>query len=246
MHSSRQLGPTTRWTPLPALVTIFRTWRLRFWWYCSVTKVTVLVDLDGTLLDIRERHFRAHEIAAYRAQVDELPRSIYWRRKRAAWPTPRLLGVDQTTALIYDNAFRKVIEHPRLLALDVPIPGSRAWLASILHTGGSSIIVTSRQRQRAAEEQVRRLSFTCERLIVTPHDKASAVNRLSSEIAAWVGDTEADISAAKSVGVQDVAVLSGLRNKQVLTLAGASAIFGRVADIPTDFLFSDGIRTPLY
>jgi phosphoglycolate phosphatase-like HAD superfamily hydrolase len=57
--------------------------------------------------------------------------------------------------------------------------------------------------------------------------------------AAVVGDTEADMGAARALGLAAVGVTTGLRNRRVLLAAGADAVVDRTARVPAAL---DGVR----
>jgi phosphoglycolate phosphatase-like HAD superfamily hydrolase len=50
--------------------------------------------------------------------------------------------------------------------------------------------------------------------------------------AAVVGDTEADMGAARALGLAAVGVTTGLRNRRVLLAAGADVVVDRIARVP--------------
>ena len=47
-----------------------------------------------------------------------------------------------------------------------------------------------------------------------------------------VGDTEADMGAARALGLAAVGVTTGLRNRGVLVAAGATTVADRLAQVP--------------
>jgi phosphoglycolate phosphatase-like HAD superfamily hydrolase len=50
--------------------------------------------------------------------------------------------------------------------------------------------------------------------------------------AAVVGDTEADVGAARTLGLAAVGVTSGLRSRRFLLAAGAATVVDRLGEVP--------------
>jgi phosphoglycolate phosphatase-like HAD superfamily hydrolase len=59
--------------------------------------------------------------------------------------------------------------------------------------------------------------------------------------AAVVGDTEADMGAARALGLAPVGVSTGLRSRRFLLAAGATVVVDRVARVPAAL---DGAARP--
>jgi phosphoglycolate phosphatase-like HAD superfamily hydrolase len=47
-----------------------------------------------------------------------------------------------------------------------------------------------------------------------------------------VGDTEADMGAARALGLAPVGVTTGLRNRSYLLAAGAATVLDRIGQVP--------------
>jgi phosphoglycolate phosphatase-like HAD superfamily hydrolase len=52
------------------------------------------------------------------------------------------------------------------------------------------------------------------------------------DAAAVVGDTEADMGAARALGLAPVGVTTGLRNRSYLLSAGAATVLDRIGQVP--------------
>jgi phosphoglycolate phosphatase-like HAD superfamily hydrolase len=52
------------------------------------------------------------------------------------------------------------------------------------------------------------------------------------DTAAVVGDTEADMGAARALGLTPVGVTTGLRNRTYLLDAGAATVLDRIGQVP--------------
>jgi phosphoglycolate phosphatase len=196
----------------------------------------VLLDLDGPLLDGRERHYCCYRTILERFGFEPIGIDEYWEKKRALVDRKVLLRLSGAEE-IYDEflaSWLAMIESPGMLALDKVQEGAvdclRCWREQRIEL----TLVTMRQNRQALEEQL--VSTALRQLldIVLVCDladgevgKADAVRRFSLDKvnrgrALWIGDTEADWGAARSLGCRVVLLSNGLRNESYLnSLPGA-------------------------
>jgi phosphoglycolate phosphatase len=210
----------------------------------DVNPQLVAVDLDGTLLDVRARHYYAHRLASLSCGLDPVEPSRYWRLKREGGDVARLLSTDDQHRLSsYDAAFRLRIEEPELLRLDVVFPGVPEWLDRAAARGYRIVIVTSRQSEERTRAQLHMLKVSVSDVVVCGGaDKAAALTEASNlRPSIWIGDTEADIDAARNVGSRCVVVTSGLRNGAFLRNRSPDEVHGCLAQVDLDRAPSDDV-----
>jgi phosphoglycolate phosphatase len=144
--------------------------------------------------------------------------------------------------------FLAEIESPDRLALDRLLPGAVAALAALAARGDRLVLLSLRRDPAAFAGQVARLRIA-ERFARVDAGRTSADDRVAKRRlieaagvdgpAAVVGDTEADMGAARALGLAAVGVTTGLRNRRVLLAAGADAVVDRTARVPAAL---DGVR----
>jgi phosphoglycolate phosphatase len=137
--------------------------------------------------------------------------------------------------------FLAEIEAPARLALDRPFPGVTAALAALAGDGDRLVLLSLRRSPAAFAGQVERLGIAgaFERVDAarTSEDARLAKRDLVARAGvdgrgAVVGDTEADVGAARALGLASVGVTTGLRNRGFLLRAGADVVVDRIGQVP--------------
>lgn len=207
-------------------------------------KVKVFLDLDGTLLDSRRR--------VYQVFVDLLGDDLlrqpidfveYWALKRAgrsnAWLLHHRYGFDAAKVRSFVERWMGVIEAPAYLSIDAPF----IWTGSVVEALGRRhelFVLTARQFEPAVHEQLLRFGLldrfaavlvtaqTCSKAELV---RARAISVTSEDI--LVGDTGADIEAARALGVCAVGVLSGFRDRATLASYLPDEVFDDTSSFAT-------------
>lgn len=196
----------------------------------------ILLDLDGPLLDGKTKHYHCYRTILEKFEFKPIGFDEYWERKRNRENRRILLNMSGAEE-IYDDflsSWLDLIESPEMLALDKLQEGAVDCLRTWKEHGFQLNLVTMRRNSQATKEQLIKLKLSplLDAVLVSNHDdggfgKAEAVRRmfpgkLFTEHALWIGDTEADWDAAKSLGCGIVLLSNGLRNEAYLkTLDGA-------------------------
>jgi phosphoglycolate phosphatase-like HAD superfamily hydrolase len=210
----------------------------------------IFLDLDGPLLDGKERHYHCYRSILERFGFKPIGIDEYWEMKRNLVNRRDLLNRSSAEE-IYDDflaAWLSMIESPNALALDKVQEGAVDCLRSWKEQGIGLTLVTMRKNKQTLEEQ---LMLTGLRqyldavLVCDPTEggegKADAVRsmfqvkRLVGK-ALWIGDTEADWEAADSLGVDVVLVSNGLRAKEYLTTMKGALV------VPSIFSYLGRVR----
>lgn len=196
----------------------------------------IFLDLDGPLLDGKERHYYCYRSILENFGFNPLCIDEYWEFKRALINRRVLLNMSGAQE-IYDEfltAWLAIIESPEALVLDKLQDGAVDCLRSWKEKGIELTLVTMRKNHQTLELQLQQMGLRqfLDTVLVCKHaeggmGKANTVrnifqDRLNIEAAYWIGDTEADWEAAKSLGCDVILLSNGLRNEEYLkSLAGA-------------------------
>jgi phosphoglycolate phosphatase-like HAD superfamily hydrolase len=208
---------------------------------------TVVVDLDGPILDVRRRHYRCYAGILAEHGYPAVAPDRYWAMKRRRVEPRRLLAASGAEALHgrFQRAWRERIEGHDLLALDRAQPGARRRLREWHDRRVRLILATLRHHPDRAAEQVGRLGLSglFWRIVVSADamggaGKGRAVLRevpwLDPARCLWVGDTEADAEAAAVVGCRAWLVICGIRSKELLAPLAPGRVAARLAGVDLD------------
>jgi len=201
------------------------------------------LDLDGTLLDIREKYHRLHCRIALDLGREPLPRGTFGARKRSGAALEVLLpDWEEAARAEYSRRWLAEIERPLYTRFDRLVPGARESLVR-LAPRFELVLVTLRREGEELRRQLRSLGVAqlfsrllvrgdhggaeltkaqLLRLTVPPDERGSIV----------VGDSEEDVRAARALGSPFVAVLTGVRDRAFLAALGSDLIIESVAQLP--------------
>lgn len=196
----------------------------------------IFLDLDGPLLDGKQKHYHCYRCILERFGFRPIGIDEYWEKKRNLVNRRELLKMSGAEEIYNDflAAWLLMIESPEMLALDKVQEGAVDCLRSWKEQRIDLTLVTMRKNKSALEEQLK--STGLRQFLNTVLDcdhagggvgKADAVrglfqNKVNKGDALWIGDTEADWEAAKSLGCGVLLLSNGLRNESYLkSLQGA-------------------------
>jgi phosphoglycolate phosphatase-like HAD superfamily hydrolase len=187
----------------------------------------LFLDLDGPLLDVSARYYRAYrQIIARRGGRPIFP-IRYWRLKRKKMPIADLLAL---SAIALSQAeFRRqwlgLIERKELLCADRIWPGAKAILAA-LGKRYCLVLVSLRHSRSNLIWQLKRLGlggYFFRVLSAAPEVNSWRVKcrLIKGTVGAGagsylIGDSEVDVLAGKALGLPVVAVHCGVRDKAFL------------------------------
>lgn len=201
-------------------------------------------DFDGTLVDVRERHYRTYRSAVEALGGRPLGPSAYWLLKRRGTGWAELLAHSRLSPgqhAAFLERFIAQVEAPASLRLDRLFPGVPKLLEARRRRGDRLFLVSLRRSAPAFQAQVAELGIRelFER-VCSGHTEADAYVQKASLIqgigfgspAAVVGDTEADLLAARSLRLAPIGVASGMRNRGYLQRLGPQVVVGSVVQLP--------------
>ncbi|HEY9619044.1 MAG TPA: HAD family hydrolase [Crinalium sp.] len=202
--------------------------------------IRIITDFDGPIMDVSERYYRVYQFCLFAVRDSDQPVTVlskqeFWDLKRSQIPERHIglqSGLNEDQAQEFARLRRITVHTLPYLKYDTPIPGAIATLEH-LQTLGIDLVVMTMRRVRELEDAFQRYDlsrfFAPERryclsddYIKTAdvEDKPKLMQQAIADLPAadtWmIGDTEADIIAAKTHGVKAIAVLSGIRDRTQL------------------------------
>lgn len=185
--------------------------------------MNIFFDLDGTLVDSSERHYQVYKKLILGLAGVPLSKSDYWNLIRAKADKRLILQksrVSADRAEQYLNSFVAEIELMKNLKLETLMGNNVLELLRRLKQSHTLFLITQRRQKKNAEKQVVELGLNKYfNKVIACDDKVSIIKSLLStklDENIVVGDTEADINAAKELGIKSVGLLSGFRNEKII------------------------------
>lgn len=203
----------------------------------------LITDFDGPIMDVSERYYRAYQFCLAQTRtpnqsVTELPKAEFWQLKRLQTPETKiglLSGLEPEQVEKFSQLRKKTVHTHPYFQYDTVVPGAIAALTQVQQAGLDLVVMTMRRVSELdyAFEQYHlgRFFSTDKRYCLSntyvktrdvedkPLLMAKALQELPPAADIWmVGDTEADIAAAKKHNIKVIAVESGIRDRQKLEL----------------------------
>ncbi|PZO39585.1 MAG: haloacid dehalogenase [Pseudanabaena frigida] len=214
-------------------------------------KKRIFTDFDGPIMDVSERYYQVYlycleKIWQPEQLIKPLSKSEFWELKRSQVPEKEIAVIsgfeDERQSIAFAHLRRATVhtdpyfEYDRLIECAIPA------LEKAQHSGIDLAVMTMRRR-RELEPVLNKYNlkrfFPSDRIFCLDDDYVKTVDtqdkpKLMKQAQAtlpevqqqWmIGDTEADIIAAKTYNVPAIAVLSGIRNQTQLEKYKPTQIF---------------------
>jgi phosphoglycolate phosphatase len=194
----------------------------------------IAFDLDGTLIDIKERDYKVYSNILQGNAFKPLNIDEYWKLRRGHTNIFEILGrssVPESLGKYFISQRDFLIESNECLSLDqlfADVPETIIALRSIYNC----IIITRRKSDEDTINQICRLGIKdlFSDIIIVQSDKTDAFGSISN-LQYVVGDTENDIIPANSLRLKSVAVTTGIRNYSCLKKFFPSYIINNLKEI---------------
>jgi len=224
----------------------------------------LITDFDGPITDVSERYYRVYQFCLEKTRrldqsVRELSKVEFWQLKRSRVPEKQIAmnsGLDEAQALEFAQLRRQTVHTEQYFQYDILIPGAVEALLKIQAAGIDLAVMTMR---RVWELDYAFQKFQLDRFFpenrcyclsndyVKTRDiedkpllMARAIAELPAVADSWmIGDTEADITAAKKHGIKVIAVESGIRDRPQLELYHPDYIVPNLS-LAVDFILEAG------
>jgi phosphoglycolate phosphatase-like HAD superfamily hydrolase len=193
---------------------------------------------------VRERHYATYRSAVEAFGGRPLDAGRYWARKRRGVRWAELLVQSEVAAgreAAFLERFVARIEAPPSLRLDRLFPGVPETLDALRLRGDRLVLLSLRRSPEALLRQVHDLGIAGAFERICSGQEHAEGHRSKVHLirqvqpgpwAVLVGDTEADVLAAKQLGLPSVGVSSGLRTRGYLRRVGADVVVDGVRQLP--------------
>ena len=199
----------------------------------------VLFDLDGTLIDAVESHYRVFSrvLASFAVRLD---RRTFKRHYSPNWyQFYKRVGIPETRWPEADQLWLRYYAEEAPAMRD----GADEALASVRASGRALGLITAGDRSRV-ERDLRRLSWESLFDVVVcagdvaerkPHPAPLVHGLIRLEVpptaAAYVGDTVEDVEMGKAAGVTTLAVLGGFSSRDALEATAPAGLLNSLRDL---------------
>ena len=203
----------------------------------------LITDFDGPIIDVSERYYHVYQFCLEKTRrpdqvVQELPKVEFWQLKRSRVPEKQIAlnsGLDEAQAQEFAQLRRQTVHTEPYFHYDSLAPGAVDALLKIQQAGIDLAVMTMRRFREldyAFQKHDLGRFFPENRCYCLSNDyvktrdiedkpllMARALKELPPAADIWmVGDTEADITAAKNYGIKVMAVECGIRDRTQLEL----------------------------
>ncbi|XWK87182.1 MAG: HAD family hydrolase [Phormidium sp.] len=201
----------------------------------------LITDFDGPIVDISERYYRVYELCLEKTRrqdqkVNHLTKTQFWELKRARVPEKEIgviSGLEEQQAEEFAQLRKKTAHTQPYFKYDELAPGAIAALEKVQQAGIDLVVLTMRRIKELdyafdsfdlgrffPENRCYRLSNDYAKgrdIDDKPILMGEALGKLPPASDTWmVGDTEADIMAARTHGIKVIGVLCGIRDRTSL------------------------------
>ncbi|MBE7384503.1 MAG: HAD family hydrolase [Leptolyngbya sp. SIO1E4] len=201
----------------------------------------IFTDFDGPIMDVSERYYQVYQYCLSEAKepvqpVNTLSKEAFWQLKRAQVPERQIghiSGLHDDQARQFAMLRRETVHNLAYLGHDCLIPGAVEALEKIQALNYHLAVMTMRRvhalNLALAHHNLERffppeVRYCLPDDYVKTHDVVEKTRLMEKALAelpeaceTWmIGDTEADIAAARAHDLPVVAVLSGIRDRDRL------------------------------
>lgn len=201
----------------------------------------LITDFDGPIMDVSERYYRVYQLCLEKTRypeqtITELSKAEFWQLKRSHTPEIQIAlksGLDQQQGQEFSQIRKQTVHTLPYFQYDVLVPTALNALSKVQAAGVDLAVMTMR-RVRELDyafnqynlgkffPENRRYCLSNDYVKTRDvEDKPLLMARALAELPpagdTWmIGDTEADITAAKKHNIKIIGVESGIRDRHQL------------------------------
>ena len=192
-------------------------------------KKVIFFDLDGTILDVSERIYRVYKDIMKKYNKKFLSKDKYLKLKRRKMPVEEILKKTKAEDIFlkFKKEWEREIEKPHYLELDKISDFEKKILLN-LKSNYKLVLVMLRNHPKRLVSQLRekKIDRIFDKILVKSARDYQSKWKLKYNLikkygdydkgSIVVGDTETDILAGKKLKIKTVAVIEGMRNREIL------------------------------
>ncbi|PPJ65010.1 HAD family hydrolase [Cuspidothrix issatschenkoi] len=201
----------------------------------------LITDFDGPIMDVSERYYRVYQLCLEKTRypeqtITELSKAEFWQLKRSHTPEIQIAlksGLDQQQGQEFSQIRKQTVHTLPYFQYDVLVPTALNALSKVQAAGVDLAVMTMRRvreldyafnqydlgkffpenrRYCLSNDYVKTRDVEDKPLLM-----ARALAELPPAADTWmIGDTEADITAAKKHNIKIIGVESGIRDRHQL------------------------------
>lgn len=184
---------------------------------------TIFLDLDGTLLDTSERHYKLYRDLLNLDGLVGIEKEKYWHMKRQGKKTYEILSKDSPEHTIsFEEEWLHKIEKKSYLKYDILFPGVKETL-NLLAENFYLVLVTLRNDKENLNWELSHLTLSdyFNGIISGKGPKKKLIEnyliqKCIREKCLIVGDTEEDILTGLKLNIPTISATYGIRSKKFL------------------------------
>ncbi|MDJ0725733.1 MAG: HAD family hydrolase [Prochloraceae cyanobacterium] len=204
-------------------------------------KATLFCDFDGPIVDVSDRYYRTYKICLQKMKRSAfgskaLSKKQFWQMKQHRISDIKIAkrsGLKSEQIDPFLQEVRTIVNHPDLLEADRIQPGVK-WALGMLRSQGVRLVLVTLRCQSQVKEILKQSgleslfsgvygrrdihsAYQNNAELKTELLKNALRDRAHNSCNYMVGDTEADIIAAKETGINSIALSCGIRSSRYLS-----------------------------
>lgn len=202
----------------------------------------IVLDFDGTLIDMTERWWRLHLDVARDSRLPHCgDKDSYVAQKREGTAEGVIMGKlssDVEAIRSYEQERLLRIELPEYLRHDALFSDTLPTLRALRRRGHRLVLLTKRRSRVALLEELKHLGIDeCfDEVLVTEKEEKISILRARYDprelaLGLFLSDDRADLDAASELGLRGIASGYGCRSREFLAASGAQSIINSLKDI---------------
>lgn len=206
---------------------------------------TIFIDLDGTIIDISDRHYEVYKsVAGQFITKNMLSKNEYWKKRCSGMSFVKVVqeahGISNAASL--ERRYLSLIEQPRFLNLDHKFEGAGDIIEK-LKNNCNIVLVTLRHNRRNLYWQLRQLNLDkifdeilsgcntgSDAKVIKERLIKNSLFKFATKY--MVGDTEVDIQSGRAAGCITIAVCSGIRKCGYLKKSFPDYLINNIFELP--------------
>lgn len=200
---------------------------------------TFIVDLDGTLLDCRARHYAVYSEILLEMGYEPITEEDYWSRRRAGQGTFEIVSrLPDDAGRAFRITWMSRVERRDFLAMDRPFGGVAPALMDLARDNHLVLVTLRRDPEALAWQLEKKGLAPYFHEVISPWE--TVPSRKSELLSDWypmgqswvIGDTETDIDLAADLNARVICVTNGARSKEFLHARGGTLTLESIAELP--------------